>query len=185
MWVSLLTCGVFYPEKVQQQSSQHLYIRLISHCPAEAELPHAKHTKYGPSHNIRLHPLLQEQHVHTLLRFYECSSNLWTGERHCNAEIYVAYFSHSGRHRNKWDAQENKLLCDLQGSPWTSNKPNHWRRLEHPRKINVHYKKENNFLLCWHNGCGVKGGEEVVNSCESCSIPQNSSAVFPFLETSS
>lgn len=65
------------------------------------------------------HPVIQASssasratHTH-MLQFYECSSNSWTAESHCNAEISVTYFSHSVRHRNKRDAQQNKLRCDL------------------------------------------------------------------------
>lgn len=58
--------------EVHRQPSLRLHSWLISHCPAEAQLLHAQHSrkkteKHGPSHNIRLLPLLREQHIHTYI----------------------------------------------------------------------------------------------------------------------
>lgn len=39
--------------------------------------------------------------------FYECGSNSWTGESHCNAGIYVGCFSHSGG-SEIWGMLDNK-----------------------------------------------------------------------------
>lgn len=150
----MVTCGAFYPGKVQRQPSLHLHRWLISHCPAEAQLLHAKHSckktgKYGPSSNTGLilcfksntytrYNFMNVVLIHELLRATAMQRFL-SLIFHTRSDTEIR-----GMLNKTNSAVTCKVHCKHSINLTTGRK---WNA---PEKTNAYRKKGNNFTLCWH-----------------------------------
>ena len=165
MWGSLLTCGAFYSEECSG-SPRYIFIAgsLATALPRLGYFMQS--TLAGKQKNMG-HPIISGFILgfesNTCRDFYECGSNSWTGESHCNAGIYVGCFSHPAGSEiwatldNKTSAVTCKVHCKHSISLTTV------RKWSISRKLKAYHKKGNDFILWWWNGCSVGGGKDVVS----------------------
>lgn len=176
------SCGIL-SRKVLQPCSLRLHSWLISHCPAEAQLLHAKYSCKKQKNMNRLIILgvilhfTSSTYVHAGV-LWMCSSNSWTDESHRSAEALCHLFS-TLRQRRKWEGRlDNKDLmvtckvhCKHSISPTTRRK---WSIQE-----NECTRQWRKWLFCLYR-CNVHRENYVVSIKNSgiCTVSQCCNVLF-------